>query len=291
MIRNLLLLIRVMHWIKNAAIYLPAFFAMKAGLLLSPQLLILFFAFCFAASCIYIINDIIDVEKDRLHPEKCKRPLASGYFSTRTAIVILCVLLLVLILLLIQLQNSYLFVLGYFLTNLAYSFKLKEVSIIDVSCISLGFVLRILAGGAQLSIYVSPWMITIVFLLAISLAFAKRRDDLVLAIDTGKGELRKSLKGYTIGFLDFAKSITLSITMVSYIIYSTSPEVTARLGSDKVYITAFFVFLGIMRYLQITIVHEKSGSPTDILWHDRFIQITIILWIASFTLLLYGRNL
>src|ERR1035441_5643445 len=112
MIRNFLLLIRVKHWIKNAAIYLPAFFAMKAGLLLSPQLLILFFAFCFAASSVYIINDIVDIEKDRLHPQKCKRPLASGYFTIRTALIILVILLLMFTLSLTRLQNSYMFVLG-----------------------------------------------------------------------------------------------------------------------------------------------------------------------------------
>ncbi|MDD3877685.1 MAG: UbiA prenyltransferase family protein [Bacteroidales bacterium] len=287
---NLILLIRVKHWIKNAAVLLPLFFA--GGILNVFQtsgfaeLIKLFFAFCLASSSIYIINDIVDVEKDKLHPEKCKRPIASGFFSIKSAIVIFLILFAFLIVLLTQMNASLYFVAGYFFLNVLYSFKLKQIAIVDVACISMGFVLRILAGGVAADVFVSQWMVIIVFLLTISIAFSKRRDDLILNKD-----LRASLSGYNLQFIDIAKSISFSITLISYIMYSISNEVQERIGSDKLYITSLFVFLGIMRYLQISIVEEKSGSPVKILTRDLFLQIIILLWILTFTLIIYGNNI
>lgn len=290
-IKNVIQLIRVKHWVKNLAVYIPALFAAQVEVLISTDLLMLFFAFCLTASVIYIINDIVDIEKDRLHPEKRFRPLASGFISITTGIGILAFLLIPLVFLLVNLEQAFFYVIGYFILNILYSFKLKEISIVDVSCISLGFVLRILAGGVATGIYVTNWLMVIIFLAAISLAFAKRRDDLYIIKDSGKEKLRKSLSGYTIDFLNMAISISLAVTLVAYIIYSVSPEVMERIGSDKVYITSLFVFLGVMRYLQITVVENKSGSPVGILWRDRFIQVNIVMWGLSFYLLLYGGNL
>lgn len=289
-IRNIFALIRIKHWIKNAAVFLPVFFAGKFfNLPDSPQfieLISLFFAFCVASSSIYIINDIVDVEKDRLHPEKCKRPIASNFFSKKQALFIFTFIFILLVLLILQMGNSRFFVIGYFLLNLAYSFKLKQIAIVDVTCISIGFLLRIIGGGVAAEVFVSQWMMIIVFLLSISIAFSKRRDDLIL-----NENLRDSLSGYNIQFIDIAKSISFSITLISYILYSISTDVIERIGSDKLYITSLFVFLGIMRYLQISIVEKKSGSPVKILWKDLFLQIVILLWIITFLIIIYGKNL
>lgn len=281
--------LRVKHWVKNFFVFLPAFFSGKINLLFSSELVILFISFNLAASSIYILNDIIDLEKDRLHPEKSKRPLASGHISPMEAFVVQGLLVALLITSLFLLKQGWMFVLAYLVLNLAYCFLLKNISIIDVSCISLGFVFRVLAGGSESGVFVSHWMIIMVFLISISMAFAKRRDDLIQDLD--KKNIRKSLAGYSIQFLDMAKSISFSITLIAYIMYSISAEVMERIGSDKLYITSFFVFLGIMRYLQIAIVNNKSGSPTDILWKDRFIQVTVICWIISFAIIIYGHTL
>lgn len=288
-LRHFLSLLRIKHWMKNAFVFLPVFFAGKIGLVLSTNVAFVFLSFCLAASSIYILNDIIDVEEDRSHPLKRFRPIASGVFSKNMAVVIFAILVLLFVASLSLIAHARWYVLGYFLLNILYSFVLKKVSIVDVSCISIGFVLRVIAGGEEAKVYVSNWMIIMVFLLTISLAFAKRRDDLV--IDVQKDALRKSLSGYSIAFLDIAKSISFSITLISYVLYSISPEVIARIGSDKLYFTSLFVFLGIMRYIQITVVDKESGSPTDVLWRDRFLQITILLWGLTFLFILYGKNI
>ena len=282
-------LIRVKHWVKNAFVFLPAFFASKAELLFAPQTILVFLSFSLAASSIYILNDWVDKEKDRLHPEKKKRPLASGFFNDKQAFIILAFILLLLCTSLFFIKHAHLYVIGYFIMNIAYSFKLKQISILDVSIISTGFVLRVLAGGAETGVTVSHWMIIMVFLLTVSIAFAKRRDDLVLALDQNK--VRKSLEGYNLQFLDMAKVMGFSITLISYVMYSISDEIIARMESKKVYLTSIFVFIGIMRYLQLSIVFKQSGSPVDILWKDKFMQLIIFFWILSFGIIIYGNNI
>lgn len=289
MLKAYIKLIRVKHWVKNFFVFLPAFFAGKPENLLSADTYLMFFAFCLGASSIYIINDIVDVEKDKLHPVKKKRPIASGKISVRQALVLFVIVLLIWSVILYFLQSAALFVLSYFIINVFYSFRLKNISILDVTSISIGFVLRVWGGGAVMDIEISHWMTIMVFLLSISMAFAKRRDDLL--IDVEKTSIRKSLSGYTIPFLDIAKSISFSITLIAYILYSISPEVTERLGTDKLYITSLFVFCGIMRYIQISVVDKKAGSPVDLLLKDRFTQITILLWTLSLSIIIYGKHL
>ncbi len=288
-LQNIFKLIRVKHWIKNVLIFFPSFFSGDVGTLLSPNLWLLFVSFCFASSIIYILNDVVDCELDKLHPIKKNRPIASGFFNKKQACYIAVVFFGFWVLTLPFMVDSYLYSITYVLLNIAYIFKLKRYSIVDVSCIGIGFVVRVLAGGSELDIQVSQWMIIITFLLSISLAFSKRRNDLIINVD--KKELRKSLQGYTLQFLDIAMGISFSITLISYIMYSISNEVKERLTSENLYITSFFVFMGIMRYLQITIVSNKSGSPITILWKDKLIQLTIVCWLLLFTIILYGNNL
>lgn len=286
MFRSIIKLIRVKHWMKNMFVFLPMFFAGAFSLIFQSEVILLFVSFCLAASSIYILNDIVDVENDRLHPKKRKRPIASGEIPIKTAYVILGVFFLGFVSTLLFLGSSAWFVLGYFVMNILYSFYLKNISLVDVSCISLGFVLRVMAGGSEAGIYVSHWMIILIFLLTIALAFAKRRDDLV--IDDNRTVFRKSSKGYSLAFLDIAKAISFSITLISYILYSISPETVASLGTDKMYITSLFVFLGIMRYLQITIIDRNSGSPVEVLLNDRFLQINILIWFGIMAYFIYG---
>lgn len=283
-------LIRIHHWIKNLAVFLPVFFAGEILHVIHDdrlfQLMILFFSFCLTSSIIYVINDAVDIEKDKIHPTKNNRPLASGYFSVNQAIMFIALILIVDILLLLQLGDSKWFVISYFVLNVAYSFKLKNIAVLDVTCISIGFLLRILAGGVAAAVLVSHWMIIIVFLLSISIAFAKRRDDIIIKKE---GQvLRKSQNGYSLEFIDVAIGISFSVTLVCYIMYSVSADVVERIGSNYVFATSLFVFLGIIRYLQIAIIDKKSGSPIKVLKKDLFMQLIVIAWIALFSFLIYN---
>jgi 4-hydroxybenzoate polyprenyltransferase len=213
-------LLRARQWVKNGFVVMP--------LLLTPETLsadnlarvaATFLCFCAAASVGYIINDYADREADRLHPEKRHRPLASGEVSVAEAAVLMVLLLLVALLGAVLLSPTiFVIITGYIVLNLAYSFALKHISIVDIITIAAGFVLRIEAGAATIEVSPSVWIIVCTGLLALFLALAKRRDDLVRALD---GEHRPSLEGYNKAFVDVGIAILLAATFVSYVIYTT----------------------------------------------------------------------
>lgn len=287
---RILRLLRPEQWLKNAFVFLPIFFN---GKLLNSsywlQTAIAFIAFSMISSAIYCLNDICDIDNDRSHPVKCRRPLASGAVGKTTAIILMAVTA-ALSLAVISLSDAALtgliIILSYAIINTAYCLVLKHIAIIDVFCVSFGFVLRLCLGGAVCHIWISPWMICMTFLLSLFLTFAKRRDDLILIRDK-ISDGRKSVESYNIPFLNQVLGLLGSITVVCYICYTLSADVQARLGSENIYITSLFVILGMLRYLQISIVDEKSGSPTRMLTHDRFIQGSICGWIISFVIILY----
>lgn len=288
--KSVLLLLRPHQWLKNSFIFLPLFFAgqLLDWTYLYPTL-VAFVAYSFAASAIYCFNDIWDMEADKLHPKKCKRPIASGRMSVRSGYLIMASCLLISFLLLSKCERrSYLFaIVGFYLVmNIGYCVFLKRIALIDVFIIALGFVLRILVGGVVTGIPLSHWIVLMTFLLALFLAFAKRRDDVVIYEDTGV-KARKNINRYNLPFMNQSISIIASITMVCYIMYTVSEEVISRIHSPYLYLTSAFVLLGLLRYLQLTVVDVKSGSPTQILMKDKFIQICILSWIAAFFVILY----
>ncbi len=289
-------LLRVEQWVKNLFVFLPLFFSgniMKTNLFWES--VFAFVIFSLAASCIYIINDYSDIESDRKHPEKRKRPLASGAISKKFALIILGILVVVDVTLILFAQNHFhqnmwkfsTIIIIYFLMNLAYTFKLKHVAIIDVTIIAVGFVLRVLAGGYITGIYISQWAILLTFILALVLALGKRRGELINAQISGK--TRKSLDGYNVQFADIALSISVTLAIVSYLMFTVQPEVQERFGI-KIFYTFIFVVFAFMRYLQQTLVYNKTESPTKIVYKDRYIQFTVILWIFSFLLLIYDKQ-
>ena len=172
--------------------------------------------------------------------------------------------------------------------NIAYCFKLKHYAIIDVTIIAIGFVLRVLAGGFATDTWVSHWLVLMTFLLALMLAFTKRYDDFSIYEQTGS-KPRISITGYNKAFINEATAIVAAITMVCYIMYTMSEEVTARLGTRYLYLTSGWVLAGILRYLQNMIVYNQSGSPTKSLIKDRFIHICVIGWLVSFFVIIYYR--
>jgi len=285
-------LLRPKDWAKNFFLFIPLFFA---GEIYDLGKIIAvfwgFIAFSFIASSIYIINDYRDIEDDQKHPVKCKRPLASGEVSRSAAVIICILLILVGFGIAWSVRDKFLFVLGiYFIINLAYSFGLKSIPILDIIILAIGFVLRIKAGSVISYVALSEWIVVMVFLLAIFMAIGKRRDDVLLKLSSGT-DMRKSVKGYNLEFLNTLLALVCAVIIVAYFMYTMSPEVKQRLGTYRLYYTCLFVVAGIMRYLQIIFVSTDSGSPTKILYKDRFIQITLLLWIASYISILYMKDI
>ena len=287
-VKDLIKLMRPHQYIKNFFIFLPLFFALKitdTSLLFNA--FIAFIAFSLTASAIYTLNDYHDIEEDRQHPKKKDRPLASGAINKSQAITIMSVLFAAGFTLMTVLSlKAAGILLAYVIMNIAYSFYLKHVAILDVVIIAIGFVLRLFIGSAVTDIPLSMWIVVMTFLLALFMALAKRRDDVLIYLDTGK-KMRKVIDGYNLQFLDTAMAIMASVVIVSYTIYTTSPEVVARVHSEYLYLTSLFVILGIMRYLQVAFVLKDSGSPTKIVLKDRFMQLTLIGWVLSFAWILY----
>jgi decaprenyl-phosphate phosphoribosyltransferase len=287
-------LLRPKDWAKNLFLIVPSFFAGQFFVPSRiPHILEGFMAFCFFASSIYIINDYRDIEDDRKHPVKCRRPLASGKVKKPAAIVICIILLVMGILLGFAADHTmlFLFILGlYFFINLFYSFGLKNIAILDILILSAGFVLRVKGGAVISKVDTSEWLIIMTFLLSLFMAIAKRRDDLLLKSSTGT-DMRKSMSGYNLDFLNTMLGLFSVVIIVAYINYTVSPVTIGRLGTYRLYYSSLFVIAGLMRYLQITFVLKKSGSPTEILYKDFFIQITLALWVVSIYVILYLRDI
>lgn len=290
---NILKLIRPHQWLKNVFVLIPMFFG---GSLLDPEdiraSLLTFLAYSFVASSVYSFNDINDVEADRRHPVKCKRPLASGAVSMGTAWMLMALMFVLAALMTALLgDRGHILKVGgvllfYYILNICYCAKLKQYAIVDVCIVAFGFVLRVLAGGFATDITLSKWLVLMTFLLTLFLSFAKRRDDVLRMNETGEPPRKNTIR-YNLTFINQAITITASVTLVCYIMYTVSPEVVERLGSDLLYLTSVFVLLGLLRYMQITVVDKKSGDPTKIMLRDRFTQLVVVLWALTFLILIY----
>ena len=282
-------LLRIKDWVKNLFLFIPTFFAGNIfnfhdlGLTLGGA-----FAFSLVASGIYIMNDYQDRHLDRLHPRKKKRPIASGEVSEKTAKILMVLLPLVGIVLAFLINLYFLYILIiYVLLNIGYSMGLKNVAILDLFIVASGFLLRVYAGGFIAEVPVTEWLAIMILLLALFLVTAKRRDDLIIRSETGE-LVRKASKSYNLEFINSCLTLLSAVIIVAYIMYTVSPAVTDRFESTYLFMTTMFVIAGIMRYLQITFVEQDSGSPTSILYKDKFILITILGWIVSFYLIIYS---
>lgn len=289
--RNLILLIRPHQWIKNLIVLLPVFFggallhwdAIYAGLITT-------LAFSFSASSIYCLNDIVDINDDRQHPVKRNRPMASGAVSIGMGYLLMGMMFIfsmasTFLLPVHQLETASV-ILFYWLLNIAYCLRLKQYAIIDVCIVAFGFVLRILAGGYATNIQLSKWIVLMTFLLMLFLSFAKRRDDVVRMNETGNAPRQNTIR-YNITFINQAITITASVTLVCYIMYTMSPETIQNFHTDYLYLTSVFVLLGLLRYIQISVVDKKSGDPTKVMLHDRFMQLIVLAFGLAFLFIIY----
>lgn len=290
-IKDYMKILRPKQWVKNFFVMLPLFFG---GELFNGKALlagaITFLAYSFAASSIYCFNDIHDVDDDRRHSVKRLRPIASGAISISVAYALMftCFALSMLSVFLLPdyaLQTGGI-ILFYWLLNLAYCARLKQYAIIDVCIVAFGFVLRLLAGGFATHIQLSKWIVLMTFLITLFMSFAKRRDDVIRMEQTGEAPRKNTIR-YNLTFINQAITITASVTLVCYIMYTVSPEVIQNFHTDYLYLTSIFVLVGLLRYIQLAVVDQKSGDPTKVLLKDRFTQLVVVAWLLTFLLIIY----
>ena len=281
-------LIRPHQWVKNGFVLAPLIFAGKLFDLPSViQAFSAFSAFCLLSSGVYAVNDVFDREKDRNHPTKRKRPVAAGEITVPTATLIGAGLLLAGVMGSVLLGKAFLlWALFYLLLQLGYNIAFRNIVMLDILAVAMGFVIRAVAGSRAISVVISPWLILCSLLIALFLAFAKRRHEMVLLGESAIDH-RSILKDYSVPLLDQLIGIVTAATVVSYAIYTLTPEVTQRLGSRYMIITLPFVLYGIFRYLYLVHVHEKGGSPTRDLLTDPPLLISILLWTVTSVVLIY----
>ena len=288
MLPPIIKLLRPEQWCKNVFVFLPLFFDKKfTDLRLLGLTALCFVIFSLAASAVYCLNDILDRKADAAHPEKCKRPIASGAVSVGAgwAASEICALLAV-GLTLWQIPDLIWLLVGYLFLNIYYSLWLKHISLVDMLVVASFYVMRVWAGAITGNIEPSQWIVVMTFLLALFLVLGKRRDDVMLQAETGT-TVRRGIANYNLQFVNMTLTLVATVTIVAYLMYTMSEDVAARFDSKYVYCTAVFVLAGLLRYLQITVVENRSGSPTKVLLRDRFIQLCLLGWFITFLLIIY----
>nr|WP_319373248.1 decaprenyl-phosphate phosphoribosyltransferase [uncultured Methanobacterium sp.] len=281
MFKEILISMRPKQWYKNLVIFIGIIFSINLlNLNLWIDVIAAFTIFCILSGCIYILNDILDLEKDNNHPKKKNRPLASGRLKVSHALTFAIILICV------ALTGAYLLNLQFFMVSVAffilmlvYSFFLKEIIIVDIMVISIGFVLRAMAGALAIGVYVSPWLIICAFLLALFLALGKRRHELVLLKENASNH-RKILGEYSTEMLDQMINITTSALIMSYSLY------TFFSGNIYIMITIPFAFYGLFRYIFLVHARNMGGEP-EMIFKDKGMVISIVLWVIVVVCVLY----
>ena len=289
MLKGVIKLLRPRQWAKNVFVLAPLVFAQQVRDPASlHQALLAFVAFCCASSAVYIFNDIRDQEEDRQHPLKRHRPIAAGVVSVPVASVIALVLVVAALAISARLGMAFTaIILVYFLLNLVYSIGLKEIVILDVMIVSLGFVLRVLGGGAAIGVEVSAWLLLCTILLALFLAFSKRRHELILMAEDASNH-RPVLSHYSPLFLDQMINVVTASTVVSYAIYAISPETVERFHTRYLVYTIPLVLFGIFRYLYLIYQKTTDANPTEAILSDPPFLINMVLWAAAVMWIVYG---
>lgn len=283
--RSIIKLVRPHQYLKNGFVLLGPLFAHQWDVLTLTHALFAFFAFCCMASAVYVLNDIVDIEADRAHPVKCRRPLPSGKISLTTAKSMLAVLVVASVLV-SQLVSAWvtLFVATYFVINIFYSWHLKHVVILDVFLISSGFMLRILAGTVGLGIAPSAWLLLCGLMVTLFLGFAKRRAELLMLESTegaNNGLTRRVLDDYSPQMLEQFIAVTAACTIIAYGLYTVSPQTVEIHGSNNLIYTLPFVVYGIFRYLFLLHRRAKGNDTAKDLVQDRHLILTVIAWVGT----------
>lgn len=287
-IQGIVLSMRPRQWSKNLAVF-PALVFARQITHVTPviEAIEAFAAFCLLSSSIYIANDLLDLERDRAHPIKRKRPLASRRIKPSVGIVVSVILGAISLIIAARLGHSFLCIAAsYVALQLSYSLKLKHIVILDVFSISAGFVLRVVGGAEAINVPISSWLLICTMLLALFLALSKRRHELT-SLSGGATVHRKTLGEYSTGLLDQMISIVASATVVTYALYTMSAETVARFGTTRLIYTVPFVLYGVFRYLYLVHQKDKGGTPDAVLLTDVPTILCIVLYGISVGLILY----
>lgn len=279
---------RPTQWMKNLFIFAAIIFAQSffdIPLLLKTSAA--FLVFCVLSGALYILNDLNDIEEDKLHPKKAARPIASGQIGKSQALFLFFILSLISLFVAFWL-NKYFFIAAfiYFILQLAYSLRLKHLVILDVFIVAAGFVIRVIAGGLVIEIPLSSWLLVCTMMLALFLAMSKRRHELLLLEDNAT-EHRPILMEYSPYLLDQMIAVVTASTLIAYCLYTISEETVAKFGTTNLLLTSPFVLYGIFRYLYLIHQKGKGGSPEELIIKDKPLLIDIVLWIGSVVLVLY----
>ena len=289
MLTPLIKALRPVQWVKNVFVLAPIVFAEQ---LADPELLakvgLAFAAFCLAASCIYLVNDLRDREDDRRHPLKKHRPIASGALPVLVAQGASVTLGILAMGMSVYLGREFLTILAVYIgINLLYSSWLKRKVILDVMAVSSGYVLRVMAGAAAIEVEVSKWLLLCSIFLALFLIFSKRRHELVLLADDAAGH-RSVLSHYSEAFLDQMINVVTASTVVSYALYCVDDDTIERFGSDHLIYTIPLVLFGIFRYLYLIYQRPEERNPTEALLGDRPFVVNVVLWGLMVLWIVYG---
>jgi 4-hydroxybenzoate polyprenyltransferase len=292
-IRNYFILIRPHQWLKNAILFAGLIFGKRLD---DPESIFravcAFFLFSFIASCQYVVNDYLDRKEDAKHPEKKTRPLASGALDPIQTLFVTVIFFATSMVLSYILDEAFFFLVGfYFLFNLLYSAYLKHVVILDVMSISIGFVIRAIAGAVVVGVQFSSWLLLCTFMLSLYWGFGKRRGELIL-LEDGAAHHRKILQEYSVIYLDLMLGVTATMTLMSYVLYTVSPSTIQNLGTDKIVYTTPIVVYAIFRSLYITYIKNMGHNPTKAILTDPSILISGIIWVALVAFIMYsGQSL
>ena len=290
MIGALFVSLRPKQWFKNLLVF--------AGLVFSRNLFDLtnfvrslggFVAFCLLSGAVYLVNDLVDVDKDRLHPLKRFRPIASGRLTPGAAKVLAAVAAALALAGGFALDWRFGVIgLSYFLMQLAYSFKLKHMVVLDVMTVAAGFALRAVAGTVLVHVMISSWLFVCSILFALFIALAKRRHEL-LFLEGGGTAHRAVLENYSEALLDQMMAVATSSTIIAYCLYTIAPETTAKFGTHNLILTVPFVLYGIYRYLYLVYRKEMGGAPERVLLTDVPLMADVLLWMASVVAAIYVK--
>ncbi|MCH7770527.1 MAG: decaprenyl-phosphate phosphoribosyltransferase [Bacteroidetes bacterium] len=286
---NYLKLIRVHQWVKNLFVFVPLLFSLH--LFDKDYFLTTLFAFvlfCVASSLIYVINDIIDIEADKSHPTKKKRPLPAGEISKKSAIIVVAILAVLQAILLPNFNVEFIyFVTGFIALNIFYSFWFKHIVILDVFSIAAGFSIRVLAGAVVIMVPISSWLILTTMFISLFLGVMKRHSELVLVEGNEDAPSRKVLSQYSLNFADQMATIAAAGVIICYALYSVSERTVNIFGTENLIYTTPFVVYGIFRFMYLEYIRNKGDNTTKIVFTDVQLIITIFAYTLTTILIIY----
>lgn len=290
-IKYIILTLRPHQWIKNILVFAALFFSLSIlEMNLVIRCILGFIAFCAISSSVYIINDLIDINKDRLHPSKQYRPIPSGKINISEAIILSLLLLLGSVLISLVFVNlSFLWViLAYFVMNLLYSTMLKRIVILDIMIIAIGFLMRAYAGAVAIEVSASPWLFITTLMVSLFFIAGKRRSEILLLEDNSL-QHRKVLEHYSLEMIEQILSITLATSIVTYSLYTLAPETIERFKTQSLYLTIPVVIYTMLRYNYLLHQKVKEDDPVLIILKDKHILISFIIWLLILAAILYNE--